>query len=163
AVSDVVATLRVLADPTRGDALMRLLTGSRWRIGPRDIEALGRLARMRAAEVADTTEPVSGAGPAGPGVTGAESTGPRVTGAEPAGDADVVEPDEVDPRGIVDALDALPDEPGWFSPEGERRLRTVAAELRALRLRSAQPLVDLIVDVIRTLGLDIEVAARTGD
>ena len=33
-VSDVVATLTVLVDPTAGDALGRLLTGARWRIGP---------------------------------------------------------------------------------------------------------------------------------
>jgi DNA helicase-2/ATP-dependent DNA helicase PcrA len=31
-VSDVVATLRVLVDPSAGDALGRLLTGARWRI-----------------------------------------------------------------------------------------------------------------------------------
>ena len=35
-------TLRVLADPTAGAALLRLLTGARWRIGPRDLDALGR-------------------------------------------------------------------------------------------------------------------------
>ncbi len=34
-VSDVVATLPVLVDPTAGDALGRLLTGARWRIGGR--------------------------------------------------------------------------------------------------------------------------------
>ena len=39
-VSDVVATLTVLVDPTAGDALGRLLTGARWRIGPRDLAAL---------------------------------------------------------------------------------------------------------------------------
>jgi DNA helicase-2/ATP-dependent DNA helicase PcrA len=46
---DIVATLRVLADPARGDALMRLLTGARWRIGPRDLDALARVARRLAA------------------------------------------------------------------------------------------------------------------
>ena len=44
-VADVVATLRVIADPERGDALMRLLTGARWRIGPRDLDALARWSR----------------------------------------------------------------------------------------------------------------------
>lgn len=44
-VRDVVSTLRVLSDPTAGNALMRLLTGPRWRIGPRDLMALGRRAR----------------------------------------------------------------------------------------------------------------------
>ncbi|MGY1832372.1 ATP-dependent helicase [Geodermatophilus sp. SYSU D01180] len=44
-VSDVVATLTVLVDPSAGDALGRLLTGARWRIGPRDLAALEARAR----------------------------------------------------------------------------------------------------------------------
>ena len=44
-VADIVATLRVLYDPSAGDALVRLLTGPRWRIGPRDLKILGDLAR----------------------------------------------------------------------------------------------------------------------
>jgi DNA helicase II / ATP-dependent DNA helicase PcrA len=44
-VSDVVATLTVLVDPTAGDAMGRLLTGARWRIGPRDLAALEARAR----------------------------------------------------------------------------------------------------------------------
>ena len=48
-VRDVVCTLRVLADPTDGASLLRLLTGARWRIGPRDLVALHRRARSIAA------------------------------------------------------------------------------------------------------------------
>ncbi|MGY1662123.1 ATP-dependent helicase [Geodermatophilus sp. SYSU D00705] len=44
-VSDVVATLTVLVDPTAGDALGRLLAGARWRIGPRDLAVLEARAR----------------------------------------------------------------------------------------------------------------------
>lgn len=44
-VVDVVATLRVLGDHLTGGALMRLLTGARWRIGPRDLAALRDRAR----------------------------------------------------------------------------------------------------------------------
>ena len=44
-VQDIVATLRVLHDAAASDALARLLTGPRWRIGPRDLVALGRRAR----------------------------------------------------------------------------------------------------------------------
>ena len=43
--TDVVATLTVLVDPTAGDALGRLLTGARWRLGPRDLAALESRAR----------------------------------------------------------------------------------------------------------------------
>src|SRR6476619_8603169 len=39
-IVDLVATLRVLADPGRSDALMRLIAGARWRIGPADLMAL---------------------------------------------------------------------------------------------------------------------------
>src|SRR6202034_1070161 len=47
-VQDVVATLRVLHDASASDSLARLLTGPRWRIGPRDLVALGRRARALA-------------------------------------------------------------------------------------------------------------------
>ena len=50
-VQDIVATLRVLHDAAASDALARLLTGPRWRIGPRDLVALGRRARDLAAGV----------------------------------------------------------------------------------------------------------------
>ncbi|CAM3492888.1 DNA 3'-5' helicase [Stackebrandtia soli] len=39
-VREVYAILTVLARPTAGAAMMRLLTGPRWRIGPRDLVAL---------------------------------------------------------------------------------------------------------------------------
>ncbi|MCW2568825.1 MAG: helicase UvrD, partial [Mycobacterium sp.] len=80
--------------------------------------------------------------------------------APPAG-AEVPEPDEIDDRSIVDALDRLPG-PEWFSPEGYRRLRALAAELAGLRRRTGQPLPDLVADVERTVRLDVEVAARAG-
>ena len=44
-VVEVVSVLRVLAEPDRGDALVRVLTGARWRIGPRDLDALAGMAR----------------------------------------------------------------------------------------------------------------------
>src|SRR5206468_633019 len=43
-VADLVAVLRVLVEPTDNPALLRILTGPRWRIGPRDLAALGRRA-----------------------------------------------------------------------------------------------------------------------
>ncbi len=45
-VADLVATCEVLHDPTANAALVRLLTGPRWRIGPRDLALLGRRARL---------------------------------------------------------------------------------------------------------------------
>jgi DNA helicase-2/ATP-dependent DNA helicase PcrA len=134
-VGDIVATLRVVNDPARGDALMRLLTGSRWRIGPRDLHALNRWARR--------------------------SSGMSQPGAQVLSGAKAAHVDQDDALSIVDALDALPG-PGWFSPEGDRRLHALAAELAQLRSRTGQPLVDVVHDVVRTLGLDVEVTARRG-
>jgi DNA helicase II / ATP-dependent DNA helicase PcrA len=130
-VGDVVATLRVISDPARGDALMRLLTGARWRIGPRDLDALARWARRL--------------------------DGPRARLEAP----DTAAPDEIDQLSIVDALDALPG-PEWFSEEGHRRLSQLADELRALRRRTGQSLTELVHDIERVLGLDVEVSARRG-
>ncbi len=154
-VSDVVATLRVLADPGRGDALMRLLTGSRWRIGPRDLDALGRWARVLARPPAVEGGPTGSEPASGGGGEPASGGGAESAPAEPA-------PDEIDDASIIDALDALPAD-GWFSEPGRRRLTAFAEELRGLRRRAAQPLVDLVADVVRTLGLDVEIAARTGE
>ena len=142
-VVDVVATLRVMVDPARGDALMRLLTGARWRIGGRDLAALGAWARHLARPPA--------------GNASAEGV---VAAVEP-------DPDDVDDRSIIDALDELPPS-GKFSPPGlsltgHRRLARLAAELRALRSRLGQPLPDLVADVVATIGLDVEVLARGGD
>ncbi|MGB9375590.1 MAG: ATP-dependent helicase, partial [Jiangellales bacterium] len=51
-VADAVALLQVAADPARGDALMRLLTGPSLRFGPRDLDALARWARHLSPEAA---------------------------------------------------------------------------------------------------------------
>lgn len=131
-VNDIVATLRVLSDPSRGDALMRLLTGSRWRIGARDLDALARWARRLSVRASGLDR-----------------------GSVP------VDADDIDQLSIVDALDALPG-PDWFSPVGYRRLVVIAGELRQLRSRVGQSLPELIHEVERMLGLDVEVAARRG-
>ena len=124
-VRDLVSTLQVVSDPTAGAALARLLTGARWRVGGRDVAALGRRARAIAAR--------------------------REEGA--AGTRDTVS----DPS-LVEALDDL-GPPELYSADGYRRMSALAAELAALRQRTAQPLPDLVADVERTLLLDIEVAA----
>ncbi|MEV4221620.1 ATP-dependent DNA helicase [Nonomuraea sp. NPDC049725] len=139
-VTDIVATLRVLYDATAGDALARLLAGPRWRIGPADLRALGECARELNREMRD---------------------GQRVQ--DPL---DQVVADLAEERGsLVDALDELPDREEWleaFSPLAATRLVALAHELRQLRAHTAQPLPDLISEVERKLGLDVEVAARGG-
>ena len=144
-VQDVVATLRVMHDPGAGDALARLLTGPRWRIGPRDLVALGRRARRLASQVT------------GPGR--------REEGQSPVSDVDVmsqaVTDFTADPGSLVEALDDL-GEPAAYSAAGYGRLAALAAELRALRGHASRPLPELVGEVERALGLDIEVASRPG-
>jgi DNA helicase-2/ATP-dependent DNA helicase PcrA len=184
-VQDVVATLRAVHDPTAGASLARLLTGPRWRLGPRDLVALGRRARTLAQESArDVTPPerASGEQPgtdgpegAGSGDTGSEAAGSEGAGSEGAGaeGAGAVESGAGDPLrqlvselnqetgSLVDALDDL-GAPEAYSPEGYRRLRRLRDELRMLRSQVGLPLPDLVSEVERALGLDIEVAARSG-
>ncbi len=137
-VADLRATLQVLDDPTADAALLRLLTGARWRIGPRDLAALGRQARRL----------VRGGGPS----------------PDDPVEAVVLGVDESQVGSLVDALDELPPagERDPLSEQGRRRLEALRDELRALRRRVDQPLPDLVGDVERTLGLDVEVSARPG-
>ncbi len=144
-VQDVVATLRVMHDPGAADALARLLTGPRWRIGPRDLVALGRRSRQLARQG-------------------------RMPAREPEARPDVPDPDVLaqavtdftaDPGSLVEALDDLGD-PAAYSAAGYGRLAALAAELRTLRGHAGRPLPELVGEVERALGLDIEVSARPG-
>ncbi|MBB3730691.1 ATP-dependent helicase [Nonomuraea dietziae] len=140
-VSDLVATLRVLYDAGAGDALARLLAGPRWRIGPADLRQLGEFARELNRELRE--------------------------GAERSSDPlDQAVSDLAEERGsLVDALDELPDREEWldaFSPLARTRMVALAQELRHLRAHTHQPLPDLISEAERRMGLDIEVAARSG-
>ena len=66
-----------------------------------------------------------------------------------------------DAGSLVEALDDL-DGPAAYSRPAMRGLSALATELRALRAHVARPLPDLVTEVERTLGLDIEVASRPG-
>ncbi len=136
-VVDLVAVLQAAHDPTRGDALVRLLTGARTRLGAADLHALGDWARQ-GARTHGARDPRSGG----------------------------VEADVVDERSLVDALDDLPPE-GWRSPAGRvltpvgrARLRELAGVLRAVRTHQGLSLPELVNEAERLLGLDIEVQAR---
>ncbi|MBE7188612.1 UvrD-helicase domain-containing protein [Jatrophihabitans endophyticus] len=134
-VVDVVATLRVLGDVRSGGAVMRLLTGARWRIGPRDLAALHARARHL--------------------VRPAESPSDGSTD----GRADTPVETEPEPLSLVEALDDLgPSE--RYSPAGFARMSTLSTELRRLRRRLSAPLAELVAEVEHVIGVDIEVAAR---
>ena len=147
-IIDLVATLRVLADPGRSDSLMRLLAGARWRIGPADLMALrdwsSFLARRRGRPGAPDDDADDGA------------------------EAAVIEGDLTDAASLVEALDWLPRE-GWTSAHGRQlsaealeRLQRLSAELRQLRGYMGDDLTTLLGEVERAMLLDIEVSARPG-
>ncbi|MFI2362385.1 UvrD-helicase domain-containing protein [Promicromonospora sp. NPDC019610] len=145
-VVDVVALLQAAHDPSRGDSLLRLLTGPRLNLGAADLHALGSWA----ADLARLDDPRRAA----------------AASAEPVPDDDlrVVEGDISDHRSIVDALDDLPPvgEPARdgrvLSEDAHRRLAALARLLRDLRGLTYLSLPELVVQAERALGLDVEAA-----
>ena len=144
-VADIVATLRVMHDPAAGDALARLLTSPRWRIGPSDLVALGRRASdlARGGGEHAVLDQRQGGDAGGDVLTRAAADLTRETGS------------------LVEALDDL-GSPDRYSAAGFARCAALAAELRALRGHAGRSLPELVGEVERALGLDIEVAARPG-
>ncbi len=159
-VADIVATLQVMHDPAASGALARLLTSPRWRIGPADLVALGRRARELARAVPEAGgRPAAGA--TEPDLTG---SGPDVALAESRGGellAGAINDLTKDPGSLIEALDDL-GRPAAYSFAGYGRLAALGGELRGLRGHAARPLAELVTEVERVLGLDIEVAARPG-
>jgi DNA helicase II / ATP-dependent DNA helicase PcrA len=156
-VQDVVATLRVLHDAASSDALARLLTGPRWRIGPRDLVALGRRARDLARGAPNPRDSDDPDDPDAPG----DPKDPAPHALDPLAEAvtDLTTADSA--ASLVEALDDLGD-PAEYSETGYTRLSALAVETRRLREHVTRPLADLIAEVERALSLDIEVAARPG-
>ena len=130
-VADVVAMLRLVADPTAGAAAMRVLTGPRLRLGGRDIAALWR----RAVEL-------DGGG------------GEQITTAQIVA---LAAPD-ADAACLADAI-CDPGSQAAYSPDGYRRIVALGRELTALRAHLSHPLPELIAEVRRVLGIDTEVRA----
>ncbi|UED84310.1 ATP-dependent DNA helicase [Streptomyces profundus] len=157
-VADLVAVCEVLADPTANAALVRLLTGPRWRIGPRDLALLGRRARLLVRRV-----------------RAGEADAPGGEAAALARLADAVA--GTDPAEVVSLADALdtfvgsgggsgadpgsaePDDRLPFSPEARVRFAHLAAELRDLRRSLGDPLMDVLHRVLTHTGLDVELSA----
>ena len=130
-VADLVATLRLVADPTAGAAAMRVLTGPRWRLGGRDIAALWQ----RALELDD--RPTH------------DATTEQIV-AQAAADADAA--------CLADAI-CDPGRAAAYSTAGHSRILALGRELTALRAHLTHPLPDLVAEVRRVLGLDTEVRA----
>ncbi|MBP2189501.1 UvrD-helicase domain-containing protein [Nocardia goodfellowii] len=141
-VADIVATLRLIAEPAAGSAAMRILTGARWRIGVADIAALARRAR-------DLSISRLSGGDSG-----------EITDSATLADAlREVAPEPAEQAGLADAI-ADPGDAENYSASGFARIEALGRELSALRERSGQPLAELVADVERTIGVGVETQAR---
>jgi len=142
-VADVVAVLSLLVDATDNPSAVRVLTGPRWRIGVRDLAALGR----RAAHLATWA------------ARGDDETGsPR--GLDHSLRAATAAVDPVEVVSIIDAVES-PGDLARYSAEAIARFAALTDELRRLRGLLSQPLVELVTEVVRTIGLDVEIEAET--
>ena len=133
-VAELRAMLDVLDDPAADPALVRLLTGPRWRIGPRDLAALGALSP--ATERAQATDVSS-------------SLRLAVLGSDPVDRPSLAETIEA-------ALASAAQGDTRLSPEAVTRLTRLTDEVRRLRRHLDEPCVDLISRVLRTTGLAVE-------
>jgi DNA helicase II / ATP-dependent DNA helicase PcrA len=139
-VADLVAVLRVLVEPTANAALLRVLTGPRWRIGPRDLAALGR----RAARLTSTREDE-----------------PAVADVDAALRKAAEGVDVVDVASLLDVVDLLREDDTDLSEEALARLLALREELDVLRALVGQPIVEVAAEVIRRTGLDVELETET--
>ena len=133
-VAELRALLEVLDDPASDPALVRLLTGPRWRIGMRDLAALGSLS------------PASARAPGGtPDLDAALRL--AVLGSDP-----------VDRPSLAETIEAAlaTDDDARLSPPAVHRLTRLTEEIRRLRRHLDEPCVDLISRVLRTTGLGVE-------
>ena len=131
AVVDLIAFLQVVADPERGDWLLRLLTGPRVNLGAADLHALGAWARQLNSRGQAAANAPSGLRDA-PSLVAAIAQLPAV-GSESLGDRDL-------------------------SEAALSRLRRLAAGIQTVRSMGSASLAELCGAAERELGLDIEVA-----
>ncbi len=140
-VADVVAMLRLIADPAAGSAAVRVLTGARWQLGVADLRALYR----RGSELSIRRT----------------ATGSELTDSSALRDAidDSLPGEQSEQAGLVDAI-ADPGSAERYSELGYARISVLAKELTLLRERIGQPLTELVAEVERTIGIGVETQAR---
>lgn len=142
-IADLVSALTVVDDPSAGSELVRLLAGSRWRIGVSDLQAL--------AELASALTRVGG-----DGTLLDKDVARLLRQSVSAGEG----------GSTVEALDYLASSRGGdrlltgFSAEGLRRLREAGHLFARLRSRRSLALLDFIALVDQELLLDVEVVAN---
>ncbi len=142
-IADLLALLRVLVDPSAGTAAVRLLTGARWQLGMADLAALSR--RAAALSPRRVADPAVGIDAHPDGRSSVRAALAGVNGG-----------DEVESASLVDAI-SDPGPASQYSAPGYRRLERLGDELARLRRRLSLPLPDLVAELERVTGLDVEV------
>ncbi len=131
-IADIVATLQLLDDVTANPDLVQLLSGARWRIGPRDLAVLGdrarRLARASGASGGGGDQPLLGA-----------SLDPSAAGC------------------LMDAVADPGDAP--LSSQARERLAAFTNQMRELARHRDEPVLDLVHRVIDSSGVGLELDA----
>lgn len=135
AVLDIRSWLELIHDPTANPAFLRLATGPQWRIGPRDLAALG----ARAAHIA-----------------GGRGRSDHHDLAAALDDA-VAGIDAVDSISLTEALDDLGDSSN-YSADALSRFARMTHLIHRLRTRSHEPIAELIGHVLHLTGIAVEAA-----
>ncbi|MCW2748957.1 MAG: hypothetical protein JWR83_67 [Aeromicrobium sp.] len=135
-VLDLLAVLEVVNDVTANPAMLRLLTGPRWRIGTRDLALLGRRAATLSGRTFGRTDDATLAAELARAVEG------------------------TDPTEIVALADAV-DDPGSlpYSAEALLRFAELSQLIASVRRHAGEPLLELARRSIRALDLDLELEA----
>ncbi|WP_030145891.1 ATP-dependent DNA helicase [Streptomyces violaceorubidus] len=145
-VADLVAVCEVLQDPGANASLVRLLSGPRWRIGPRDLALLGRRARLLVshARVEADDDPD-------------RRLAEAVEGVDPS---EVISLADALDTFLETPLDGTGDDDGLpFSADARVRFARLATELRDLRRALSDPLMDVLHRVLAVTGLEVELSA----
>ncbi|WP_245631498.1 ATP-dependent DNA helicase [Curtobacterium ammoniigenes] len=144
-IVDLTSCLRVLHDPAAGNALIRLMAGARWRIGPADIAALADVSRWLFHRD-HAHQPLD------------DAVHDALRASVAAGEH----------GSLVDALDFVATAPddhraiATISAEGRSRMRRLGSSLARLRTRARGDLVEFVWQVVRDMQLDVELAAHEG-
>ena len=145
-VIDLRAILEVIHEPTANPSFVRWASGVKWRIGARDLAALG----ARAAELAKTIEQPSGAS-----VHEADSIDQALSSAV----------EGIDLVDIVSLSDALFDlgPLDHYSTSAIDRFGKMAGVIRSVRPHAGEPLVEFLGRVIRATGIDVQSQLNASD
>jgi DNA helicase-2/ATP-dependent DNA helicase PcrA len=135
-VAELRAMLEVLDDPAADAALLRLLAGPRWRIGPRDLAALGGLGAPHDPSEERTLDVTLRA---------------AVLGSDPVDRPSLAESIET-----AVARAAVGDPPPGISAQALQRMARLLDEMHRLRRHLDEPCVDIVARVLRTTGLSVE-------